>query len=336
MKPLLSVIVPVYNIESLVERSINSILAQTYTQIEIIAVDDGSTDKSLNILKKIQFRDNRLIVVHKENGGVTSARLKGLELSQGDWIGFVDGDDEIESDMYERLMGNALLYNADISHCGYQMVFPDRVDYYYNTGNKVIQNNKKGLSDLLKGSYIEPGLWNKIYKRKLFNELFENDLIDQSIKYLEDLLMNYYLFRQANVAIYEDFCSYHYTVRKNSASTSLFNEQKLTDPVVVFKKIKNETMSDEDLQLIIDGRIAWKLISLTSINTHNQKNNIRTIQSKARSELRQMIPTLITSNHSIKLKILCIWAVYFPKLYYVVHLLYSKVKGTDIKYKVFE
>ena len=142
----ISVIVPVYNLQDDLERCVVSIMAQTYSDLEIILIDDGSTDRSRDVIQKLADMDGRIVPVYKENGGVTSARLAGLRKATGEYIGFVDGDDEIEPDMYEFLLKNALDYNADISHCGYQMAFDDgRVNYFYNTGRVVLQDRNTGL-----------------------------------------------------------------------------------------------------------------------------------------------------------------------------------------------
>ena len=105
--PQISVIVPVYNVAADLPRCLDSILAQSYPHVEIIAVDDGSTDESGAILDAFANRYPSIRVIHKENGGVTSARLRGIEEATGEWIGFVDGDDMIEPDMYQRLLDNA-------------------------------------------------------------------------------------------------------------------------------------------------------------------------------------------------------------------------------------
>ena len=158
MNDLISVVVPAYNIENYIERCIKSILNQTYSNIEVIIVDDGSTDNTGSIIDKYALKDHRVIPLHKENGGVSSARMEGIDRAKGEWIGFVDGDDVIEENMYEVLLNNAIEYNADISHCGYQMVFPDgHVDYYYGTKKISEQNKRQGLIDLIKGDFIEPG-----------------------------------------------------------------------------------------------------------------------------------------------------------------------------------
>ena len=130
---LISIIVPAYNIENYIGRCLDSLLHQVYEKLEIVVVNDGSIDDTGRIIDQYADMDQRIVPLHKANGGVFSARLAGIEKATGEYIGFVDGDDYIEPEMFGRLLKNAMKYNTDISHCGYQMVFPDRIDYYYNT-----------------------------------------------------------------------------------------------------------------------------------------------------------------------------------------------------------
>ena len=230
MTDLISVIVHVYNVAADLPRCLDSILVQTYPHIEIITVDDGSPDNSSEILDHYAAKYPNIRVIHKENGGVTSARLRGVQEVSGAWIGFVDGDDEIEPDMYERLMANAQKYDADISHCGYRMVFDDgRVNYFHNTGIVEVHDRPKALRELLSGEQIEPGLCNKLFRR----DLFQGWKMDESIRINEDLLMNYYLFSNADSSVFDDWCPYHYIVRSTSASRAKMNIHKIYDPIQV-------------------------------------------------------------------------------------------------------
>ena len=334
MNDLISIIVPVYNVAPFLQRSIGSIQNQTYQTLEVIAVDDGSTDDSLLTLESLAESDSRIRVIHQENSGVTSARLAGAAAARGEWIGFVDGDDEIEPDMYERLLQNALEYGADISHCGYQMVFPSRVDYYYNTGRIIRQDQRAGLKDLIDGSFIEPGLWNKLFHKSLFQGLFHSGKMDLSIKNMEDLLMNFYLFQNAKLSVYEDFCPYHYMVRKGSAATSKVNEHKLRDPLRVLKIIKNETADDTILQNAVNKRIAGCLVGLSTMKLDCQPELKRPYRDNARAELRQLLPELLHGNSSKKLKTMAVWAAVWPDSYCFAHQIHSKVSGNDRKYEV--
>lgn len=333
-KDLISVIVPCYNIRNLVADSVATICKQTYQNLEIILVDDGSSDGTAEILEEIAKTDSRIQVIHKENGGVSSARLEGVRAAAGDWIGFVDGDDTIEPDMYEHLLENAYKYGADISHCGYQMVFPSRVDYYYNTGKLLQQDKVTGLKDLLTSEFIEPGLWNKLFRKTLFYSLLEDNVMDMSIANYEDFLMNYYLFREADLSVYEDFCPYHYVLREGSAATSKLNVHKLRDPLQVFKIIKQQTINQPQLQQIADKRIAAILVHLATLYVRGQGKLIAPFRIAARKELQGMAIRVIKGDYSVKQKLQVFVAVICPWGYSAVHTIYSVVRGTNKKYEV--
>lgn len=253
MSDLISVIVPVYNLENYIVRTLDSILSQTYKNIEVIVVDDGSTDSSAKIIDDYADLHRGVIkILHIKNSGVSVARMKGVLAAKGDWIGFTDGDDVIEPDMYERLFDNAQKYTADISHCGYQMVFSDgRINYFHNTDKIRIQDKDTGIKDLLDGSIVEPGLWNKLYKSSLFSDFF--DKVDLNIKINEDLLWNYYLFLKSKKSVFEDFCPYHYIVRMTSASRQKLNKNLIFDPI----KVKKIILDSIDVNLKEKGEAAY-------------------------------------------------------------------------------
>lgn len=230
---LISIIVPAYNIADYLPRCLDSILNQTYSNLEVIVISDGSTDGTNEIIKKYTDKDSRIVPVYKENSGVSDTRNKGLDIAKGDYIGFVDGDDYIEPEMYERLLNNLLENNADISHCGYQMVFPSRVDYYYNTGRKVIQDSKKGIRDLIVGDYVEPSPCIKLYKKEILADL----RMPKGIKINEDVLFNFYAFCNSGKSVYEDKPFYHYIRRDGSASSTKFSGNNLFDIIDVRKEI---------------------------------------------------------------------------------------------------
>lgn len=332
MNDLISVIVPAYNIREYLARCLDSLLAQTYENLEIIVVDDGSTDGTADVADAYAQKDCRIRVIHKENGGVTSARLRGVAESRGTWIGFADGDDYCEPEMYARLLENAEIYGADISHCGYRMVFPSRVDWYYNTGKLTVQKGKQGLYDLLDGGFVEPALWNKLYCRVLFEGL--DAWMDKSIRINEDLLMNYYLFRQANVAIHEDNCPYHYILRQGSAAVSQLNEHKLRDPVRVLERML-EQETDPRAREILERRLVYQLIGAATMALANQAELIKPWRKACRKQLRAMMPKVLGNNHfSKKLKIMALWTAIWPWSYGFVHRGYARVTGLDKKYSV--
>ena len=162
--------------------------------------------------------------------------------------------------------------------------------------------------------------------------IFET-LINTSIRNTEDLLMNFYLFRDASMSVYEDFCPYHYMVREGSAATAKINEHKLGDPLYVLRIIRNEVAKDAALQKCINTRIAGRLIQLVTMDLGSQADLIRPFKTDARKELRKMIPTLLKGDYSKRIQVLSIWAAFSPVTYSAVHKVYSSIRGTDRKYE---
>lgn len=329
----ISIVVPAYNISQYIASCLESIQKQTWNNLEIIVVDDGSTDNTVIVVESCAAKDDRIRIIKKENGGVTSARLAGVAAATGEFIGFVDGDDVIEPDMYERLLHNAVEYSADISHCGYQMVFPNRVDYYYNTGCLVKQGRQAGLKDLIEGSFIEPGLCNKLFHKALFHRLLHDGIMDTSIKNNEDLLMNYYLFKESNMSIYEDWCPYHYLVRKGSAANAKLNEHMLLDPIKTTKILLKETSGNDELQLILGQRIIRQWIGLATMPLENNAELILPHKRLARRKIRENLFVCLNSyGFGIKLKIMLFWVAIWPWGYEKVHKIYAHITGVSKKY----
>lgn len=331
---LISVVVPVYNIAPYIEKCVQSILQQTYSSIELILVDDGSTDGSDEIINRLANEYANIKALHQTNKGVTKARLAGVKAATGEWIGFVDGDDIINPEMYEQLLNNARKYNAQISHCGYKMVFPSRVDFYYNTGCIKIQDKLTGLKDLIEGHFIEPSLGNKLYDKELFRNLLCSGVLDKSCTQLEDLYWNFYLFKEADVSIYEDFCPYHYIVREGSACISPINESKLRDPLIVFNAIKKETVDYPELYRAANIRFVAYLINISTMELRDNAPLIQTYRIKARRALKKSVPELLRGNYSMRLKCLAALAAFSPSIYAAVHKAYSRVIGTNKKYEI--
>lgn len=312
MNDLISIIVPAYNVGNFIRETIESILNQTYNKIEIICINDGSTDNTLQVLKFLAASDSKIKVYSKKNEGVTKARQFGVEQAKGEYIGFVDADDKIEPNMFEVLYNNAQKYNADISHCGHDIVWLDgRKDFFYNTGRLVHQGKVSGIKALLSGSF-EPGLWNKLYKRTLLYNLFHSEIMDCSIKINEDLLMNYYLFKDANSTVLEDVCLYHYIKREGSASSSGWNKDLVWDPIKVRQIIMKDSIGSEYEN---DARGVNLFLCI------NQYNNLLKENIDEYKEDKRLIRELIISNkndirllrkkHAVGAKLI----ISIPKLY---------------------
>lgn len=123
-QPLITVIVPVYNVEKYLRRCLDSIIGQTYQNLEILCIDDGSIDNSGEICEQYAARDARIKVIHQENQGLSTARNRGLDAAEGEYIAFVDSDDYILEDMYKKMLAKLLDYNVDLCVCQWQYEFP--------------------------------------------------------------------------------------------------------------------------------------------------------------------------------------------------------------------
>ncbi|MFS0861498.1 glycosyltransferase [Fredinandcohnia sp. 179-A 10B2 NHS] len=222
MKPAISIIVPVYNLEEYLRDCIDSILDQTFTDFEVILVNDGSTDGSGKISDEYAIKDNRVRVIHKEYRGVSSARNAGINAAKGEYIGFIDGDDYIDPKMYSSLYEICTKMNSDISICKLGRVVNGTL---INSGEKefVIElNHLDSMNELFKGALYRFSLCNKLFKKSCFKNIqFPEGRIH------EDLSTTYKLFANANKAVYTNYIGYMYVKRENSILTSTFNEKRL-------------------------------------------------------------------------------------------------------------
>ena len=323
-EPKISIIVPAYNVENYIENCLISIRNQTYKNIEVLVVNDGSSDNTLDIILDFIKTDERFIVINQINSGVAIARKNGIKNATGDYIGFVDGDDTIEPNMYETLVSNAEKYNADISHCGYMIVTGTAKTPHYGTEKLIEQNNFTGIKDLLEGAFIEPGLCNKLFRCELFAYINYN--VFENIKNNEDLLLNYYLFADSEKSVYKDFCPYNYIQREGSAANSGINEHFLFDPLKVIKIIEKEVSENKELYSIAYSR---KIRQYIKISTAEIKDNppLKAKCKQTLKEFRKMICKIIRSDCCpTKLKVLAIWAAFSPYTYKLVHRLHNKIK----------
>lgn len=300
----ISIIVPVYNCAPELGRCLESLLKQSYEAVQIVAVDDGSTDGSWEVLCRYAQEYPSILALHQENQGVTKARLAGVRASDGAWIGFVDGDDTIEERMYARLLQNAHGAQADISHCGHAIYFSDgRVEYRYHSGKKYTQDCLRGLRELLDGGQIESSLCTKLFRRELFDGV--EDWMDSRIRNGEDLLMNYYLFSRSRLSVYEDFCPYRYILRKESASSGRFNEHVVFDPVLVRQQIL-ERCGEE---LRCDARIALmrNLLFAYAVTTQHPKKESAAMRERARALIleQQAYFHLLSTRNRILANLIC-------------------------------
>lgn len=207
---MISVIVPVYNVEPYLRKCLDSIINQTYRDLEILIIDDGSTDNSGRICDEYRS-DDRVRVFHTENHGLSAARNLGLDNANGEWIGFVDSDDWIEPDMYEGLIKRAEESRADVVECGSLFEYPTKT-----TKHSAVQSlipETESVSSLLKGK-VSTLVWNKIYNRKLFDLTRFPDG-----RSFEDIATTHKIIKNAKVVGAPDYL-YHWLQRESGISQS--------------------------------------------------------------------------------------------------------------------
>ena len=246
-RPLISVVVPVYNVEKYISRCINSIIGQEYQNIEIILVDDGSFDNSGKICDEYAKKDERIRVIHKSNGGLTSAWKAGAEIATGRYLGFVDSDDWIDEDMYKRMWESACEYNSDIVVCGLVFDYEDTSIPKRNeiSGFDKEYYSRKDLEALFPklindgrffGRMLQPARVTKIYRR----ELVERNMVlcKEEVTVGEDMQLTLPVILEAkSLSVVKDFYPYHYWFNQKSM-TGKFDPNYLDKIKVMDKRMK--------------------------------------------------------------------------------------------------
>lgn len=224
--PLISIIVPVYNVEQYLESCINSIINQTYKNLEIILVDDGSKDNCAAICDKYEEKDDRIIVIHQKNKGLSGARNAGLDIAKGKYIGFVDSDDSIEPNMFEVLLNNLLKYGAHMSICGRKIVdeLGNVVEKNYKRCEEIVLDGKSAIVELNTHKSFDMAAWDKLYDRNLWN-----DIRYPEGKLSEDYFVIYQLLDNAKKVVWTPEPLYRYLLRNNSISRNSVIKQDFVE-----------------------------------------------------------------------------------------------------------
>ncbi|MDR3178523.1 MAG: glycosyltransferase [Oscillospiraceae bacterium] len=236
-KPLISVIVPIYNVEKFLKKCLKSIEEQTYKNLEVILVNDGSQDSSGEIAKEFASYRKNFLFLDKENQGVSSARNLGLEIAKGEYISFVDSDDYIFPKFIEELYEILVKNNADISCCSFSLHY-ERIKknfvYFPAKYKTYVLDKRKALKKLISGNTIQGFVWNKLYKKHLFtsnNIRFENMCF-------EDLVASIQLFYFSKKVVVKNKALYAYTQRKGSILRTM-SFKKVNDYIKAFGFIRN-------------------------------------------------------------------------------------------------
>lgn len=263
--PKISVIVPVYNTEKYLDRCIQSILAQTYTDFELLLIDDGSTDSSGAICDRYAEQDSRVRVFHKENGGVSSARNLGLDNAKGDWIGWVDSDDYIHPAMYFDLYGAAVKENADIVYCNY-------VDIDSRQEKKIeMPSSEKGKVEFINQYMKAPisALWVTLIKKNLYKEFNINFPVKNY--YGEDFIVTSKLYLYSHKIIQVKKYLYVHCFREGESLMGSSSYEKQMMMIENLKEFK-ELVKEEDFYLSIKKNFASKILEAKAFLLYSQKD----------------------------------------------------------------
>ena len=237
---LVSIIVPAYNVEKYIKRCINSIINQTYKNIEIILVDDGSTDETGKICDFFGKKDERIKVIHKKNGGLSDARNYGIDIATGNYILLIDSDDYVDLEIVEFLYNNLKENNADISTCLHKKFKESNNENSkdYKKNNNTILKTEDALENLFYLKNLTVSAWGKLYKK----ELFKNIRYPKG-KLYEDLPTTYRLFSKSNTISINTKRMYYYLIREGSIMNSKFNKKRMDS--LYFTKEQTEFVKKE-------------------------------------------------------------------------------------------
>ena len=287
-EPLITVIVPIYNLEGYLERCIESIINQTYKNIEIILVDDGSKDNSAKLCDEYAKKDKRIKVIHKENGGVSSARNLALDLAKGDFITFADSDDYLDLSLYQKMMQKQLETNADLVFSRFKKVIDNKV---FNEKEIALEEFCKtsNLSYLLKTppikkqqkensievyNYVMCSIWRILFKKSAINHIRFNS----KISFMEDaIFLMQVIINSKPIISFVDEYLYYYLIRQNSSvrtQSNLINNSK--EFVLELENLLKDTGYEEYIKV---HKFYFYLNCISHNYTHNLSLTLKEIQT---------------------------------------------------------
>ena len=312
---LISIIVPVYNVEQYLEKCVDSIINQTYKNLEIILVDDGATDSSSKLCDKLAKIDNRIKVYHKENGGLSDARNYGVERATGDYIGFVDSDDYIDAEMYEKLYEAIKKENVDVAECNLKIIYPNRVELFTEQNYYNVCTKQEYLEEYLKIEKIFGSACVRLIKSNIAKKLkFPVG------KLYEDTYYAYDLINVADSYVIMEAPYYNYLMRENSITNARFNP-RIFDLIEIVEEFHNIVYENyPELEEAADYRKMYAYFSVLNsilleeefknnsfypqIVNYFKENHIKLLRNKYITRNRKLSILLIKININLYRRVL--------------------------------
>lgn len=241
MKPKISIVIPIYNVEKYIHRCIESILQQSLIELEIILINDGSTDKCGEICDEYAKIDKRIKVIHKKNEGVSSARNAGIDNARGEYIGFIDADDYIDKNMYKELYNSIKKYNSDIAISSFSFVKNDAEDPQDVSNKRLIYDKNEAIKNYFNMTYPfnYSFLWNKLFKK----ELFDGVRLNTNILVQEDTEIMLKIYNKSTRVVYIGQSLYFYQLGHGSVTSNKISKAKITTEQA-FLEIYNYTVDN--------------------------------------------------------------------------------------------
>lgn len=320
--PLVSIIIPIYNMEKYIKRCIESVLDQTYENIEIILINDGSTDKSSNIINEYALKDSRIKILHKLNEGVSASRNLGIDISVGDYLMFVDADDYLEPNCVEQLYHDLKNNEADISN-GIKIYNGDKMD---KKNEKLIWKNDEAIINSLKDHPSTFSVWGKIYSRHIIGQTrFRAD-----IKVNEDSLFVFELCLKSPVFSNISEKLYNYEVNLDSVSHSKYS--KKFEDIITVSEIKYNLVKERKPQYInLAENMRLKAYMNLLKNLAIKENNRYKLEKSLIKNIKQNKQFYISMNNNDDKWLFIVT----HNLYYLYKLVYKMKKGLICSQKGF-
>lgn len=281
----ISVIVPVYNIEIYLNRCLNSIINQTFKDIEIIVVDDGSTDNSSNICKQFAEIDNRIKIIHKENNGLGLARNSGLDISIGDFVTFIDGDDYIENNALQLLYETATKQNCDIVYGGVYYDYKNKIIKKNNVNSLKVWNSENKIKLFLlgligtmpestKNTEYEVSVWKSLYRKDIFDR-YNISFVSEREFISEDIIFDIDYIQHTNKIAMIPECIYHYCINDNSLS-KIYRKDRFDKNIILYNELNRKLsyiFKEYEYQIRMDRFLITKArICINAIYNSNDKD----------------------------------------------------------------
>lgn len=320
MKDLISIIIPIYNVERYIKKTVESVINQDYSNIEIILVDDGSTDNSGKIIDEIKNTDSRIICIHKENGGVSSARNTGLDVAKGTYVTFIDGDDWVETNYVSYLVYLIQKYKCKVAmnKNNFSVLSSKSKDEDYTI------SDLQAIENIYLGN-IFVAVWNKMYSLSVIRE--KNIRFDESIWYGEGMLFNIDYLQEVDLVAIGEKAVYHQISNPNSAMRKFSVESNLCG--IRSLEIQKKHLNKQNSKIISAWEYHYRAVYLTMVSgivRCNLEDEYQNIYKEGLKFLRKDLFVSLKVKIPIRLKLVYIFWALFPNI------MIKRCKNKVVKY----